>query len=57
MKKNLDNFLWWMMVAVIVCGSLLLSFGFIHNDPISFAIGFSFFGFVLVVILFADTWK
>ena len=57
MKKNLDNFLWWMMVAVIVCGFVLLSFGFIHNDPISFAIGFSFFGFVLVVILFADTWK
>ena len=57
MKKNLYNFFWCMMVAVIVCGSILLSFGFIHNDPISFVIGFSFFGFVLVVILCADTWK
>ena len=57
MKKNLANFLWWMMMAVIVCGSVLLCFGFIHNDPISFAIGFSFFCFVLVVILLMDTWK
>lgn len=52
MKKNLDSFLWWMITAVIVCGFVLCSLGFIHHDPISFIIGVFFLGFVWILVSF-----
>ena len=50
MKKNLNNFVWWMMTVIIILGFTLVSLGFLHHDSISLMLGILFLGIVWVLV-------
>lgn len=49
MKKNLNNFAWWMMTAIIILGFTSVSLGFLYHSSISLIIGILELGIVWVL--------
>lgn len=49
MKKNLNNFVWWMMTAIIILGFTSVSLGFLYHSPMSLIFGILEIGTVWVL--------
>lgn len=49
MKKNLNNFAWWMMTAIIILGFTSVSLGFWCHSSISLIFGILELGIVWVL--------
>ena len=50
MKKNLNNFVWWMMTAIIILGFIMVSLAFLYHDSISLIIGILDLGCVWILV-------
>lgn len=49
MKKNLNNFVWWMMTAIIILGFTSVTLGFLYHSSISLIFGILELGIVWVL--------